>query len=331
MVGGLDIRPRGVLTVFASRTWLPTQRTLLVNIFDVVNAAQGGQAVGELAKSFGLAPKDAQAVLKSVLPELTSAVARNTLNRGGIADLIDALGKTDFQKSVTTAGSLDGASVEAAGNAALATILGSKHASRKVADRAARDTGVSSDVIRKMLPAIAAMTMGGVARKSSGAFGDIIGQLGALAGSPLPLPGEPPIGRTDRGGTTDDWTSGPRSSVPEIQPRAGGDVGRQSPLPIPGDNIPDIPSRDSPYGDLPDIIRRGGVRLPRGGGNSGGGSGTPSPTTEGGSLDTVIRDLLGGLFGFKNTGFLGWFIQYVVLRYGWRIVQAVLRALIGRR
>ena len=79
-------------------------------------------------------------------------------------------------------------------------------------------------------------------------------------------------------------------------------------MPIPGDRFPDAgpgagddqqdQPEDSPYGNLPDIIRRGGVQMPNGG-----------------SLDDMIRSVLGGLLGFKNRGVIGTLIQAFVLRW----------------
>jgi hypothetical protein len=286
----------------------------------MITAAQGGQAIKNMARTYGLDAQQVEGVLGAIIPEFSRVVARNTLNRAGVADIVRELGNSDTQAALAPGASLNSPDVVAAGNDILGTLLGSKHASRGVAARAARETGVSESVIRQMLPAIAAMAMGGVAKQSRGALDEILGQLGGLSNSPLPLPGEqrqPPH----------DWnTPDPAPTAPSA-PRPNGDVGRHSPLPIPGDNIPDMRKRSNPYDDLSDVIRRGGVRVP--GGEQGGGS--PGGSTGGGSLDNVIRDILGGAFGFQNKGIVSWIIQYVVLRYGWRIVQFVLRRLMGGR
>jgi hypothetical protein len=92
-----------------------------------------------------------------------------------------------------------------------------------------------------------------------------------------------------------------------------------NPLPIPGDDIPGVgrnaprtPSQspDNPFENLPDIIRRGGTQVPGGG-----------------SLEDVIRSILGGLLGFKNRGMIGNIVQALVIRW---IVNLVRRFLGGR-
>lgn len=298
-----------------------------MNILDVITAAQGGQAISNMARTYGVDAKQVEAVLGAVVPELSRMVARNTLNRAGVADIVKELGNQDTRSALVPGASLNSPGIITAGNDILGSLLGSKHASRGVAARAAGDTGVSEDVIKQMLPAIAALAMGGVAQDSRGALDGILAQLGGLTNSPLPLPGEP---RTRTMPETRDWNLPDSNPAPAPRPaaRPAGDVGRQSPLPIPGNNIPDMRKGSNPYEDLSDVIRRGGVRVPGGGGQGGGSAGG---TTGSGSLENVIRDILGGAFGFQNKGIISWIIQYVVVRYGWRILQSILRRLMGGR
>jgi hypothetical protein len=298
-----------------------------VNILDVIKAAQGGEAVANMARTYGIDPAQVEAVLGKVVPDLTRAVARNTLNRQGTAEVVRELGRQDTQAALKPGASLNSPDIIAAGNDILGNLLGSKHQSRGLADRTARDTGVSADLIRKMLPAIAAITMGSAAKETRGGLDAILSQLGGLTGSPLPLPGEARAPRRTQA-EAPDWTM--PEQAPSSAPRTGSrDVGHQAPLPVPGDNVPEMQRRPQRYDDLSDVIRRGGVRIPGGGGGgSGGGAGIPNT---GGSLDKVIRDILGGAFGFQNKGILSWVIQYVVMRYGWQIVQFVLRRLMGAR
>lgn len=92
----------------------------------------------------------------------------------------------------------------------------------------------------------------------------------------------------------------------DTRPRREG--GSQFPFPLPG------PSSDNPYGDLSDILRRGG-RLPSG--EQAGGRG----------LGSVVRDTIGSALGFGKKGLLGWIIQLVLLRWGWSFLR---RILLGR-
>ncbi len=272
-----------------------------MNILEVLTAAQGGQVVGNLAQSFGIDRDKAAAVLAAVVPELTRNMERQSFNRGGIADLVAALGKADYSKTLKPDAPLTSPSVSEVGVEALDTILWSKDRSRSVAHRAARDTGVDETLIKSMLPAIAAVVMGGIASKAGGALQTIAGEVGA-----------------------------PVAKAADI------DVGEQRPLPVPGER-PGMGRANNPYGDLSDIIRRGGTRIPGGapkrapsGGNGNGGGGIDLPSG-GGNLDTIIRDLLGGIAGFQSKGVLGWIIRYFLVRWGWNFIQSILRRLLTGR
>ncbi|MGQ0673352.1 MAG: DUF937 domain-containing protein [Hyphomicrobium sp.] len=308
-----------------------------MQIIDILKASQGGAAVDNLARTFGVSPGQSAAALEALVPALTQRVERNTLSRGGLADLISMLGAGGRQTYLDDPKVLGSPAMVADGNAILEQILGSKDISRKVADRAARETGLSDSLLRQMLPVVAAMVMGGLAKGAGGALGSVVSKLGlgGEAAESLPAPG---------------------ASTARPAAKGAGSVGRQSPLPLPGDDLPGIGRRSgqrsgrSPLDDLSDILRRGdgggGLELPRGpggeielpggGGGSGGrtgGGGRPItlPGDSGGSLWNLLRSILGQVLGFESKGFLGWFIKLILLRWGAGILRRILgRATTGR-
>jgi hypothetical protein len=298
-----------------------------VNILDILRQAQGGNAVANLARTFKIDPAAADAVLASVVPQLSQRIERNTLNRGGVADLVGAIGEAAGRGYLDNPQALATDAAKSDGIGILDQILWSKDQSRAVAHRAAQSSGVSEALIKQMLPVIAAMFMGGMAKGASGSLTDILSKIPGLpgampnaGGNPLPMPGG---GSGDWGGGSlggGGLGGGGMSGSPLPMPgggTAGGGFGGQSPLPIPGG----APGRggwggSNPYGDLPDVIRRGGQSIP----------GT------GGTLGNIIRGILGGLLGFQNRGVISWILRYVVLRYGMNIVRWFFsRLLLGRR
>lgn len=84
-------------------------------------------------------------------------------------------------------------------------------------------------------------------------------------------------------------------------------------LPGPGNTIPglgrptpsepDAPS-NNPFENLPDVIRRGGTQVPGGG-----------------SLEDIIRSIVGGLLGVKNRGMIGNIVQALVIRWVVNLVR----------
>ncbi len=285
-----------------------------VQISDIIAKAQGGEAISNLARTYHLDPMEAAAATDAVLRELSQRIERNTLSRGGVADLVRTMGRPDVRRMLDDPKAVAPAEVERLGLDVLDEVFWTKDRSRGVAARAAAETGVPADVIKKMLPTIAAVAMAGIAKGASGDLGKIVGQL---AGSPLPLPGE----------------KAPRSAEP-VPSSTGGGVGQQSPLPVPGESVPvprrrstdrvEVPEDDNPYGDLGDIIRRGG--FPGGQGETGG-----SGNMSGSVIADLIRGILGRLLGFENKGVLAWIINYLIFRWGIGFVKRLLsRIFVGR-
>ena len=71
------------------------------------------------------------------------------------------------------------------GNGILGHILGSKDVSRQVARNAAAQSGIGEDVLKKMLPVVAAMAMGALSKQRSGLGPEAAGsasQPGGLMG-----------------------------------------------------------------------------------------------------------------------------------------------------
>ncbi|MEQ1578314.1 MAG: DUF937 domain-containing protein [Hyphomicrobium sp.] len=269
-----------------------------MRILDYLNGPQGQAAIDNLAATFGIPAKDAKAAIDCIVPEFAKAIERNTLNRGGIADMVAAMGRSDPAQALGTSAGLSAPELSERGIGDLQMLLGSKDKSRSLAARVARETGLSDSVIKSMLPAVAAVTVAALAKGSRSSLQQVIGKVPALqATGSLSIPGSS---------------------------EADGTLPRQTPLPIPGDNLPGLSPGPNPYDDLPDVIRRGGVKVPQNGGN-GRGAGAPA------SLDSVIRDILGGLLGFQNRGFMGWLLQAVIVPMLLRIVQSVLRRVLTGR
>jgi hypothetical protein len=324
-------------------------------------------AVANLAKAYGADPDKTLTAARSVVAALTDNMARVASSRSGLADLVEIIGAPGRSAYLKPDAPLNAPEVQNDGIGILSQILGSADKSRGVAARAAKQSGLSPDLVKSMLPSIAAVVMGNLSNKTQAAFGDILkipgldeiarearddmGGGGQLAppqyGSPLPLPGEPP--RRYSPTPNPDWTgsagrsSQPQSPAPAPEPSApapsGGGMRQQAPLPIPGDDVPGMGRHeDNPYGDLTDILRRGGFRLPGGGQPRGGsarpsGGGIPDEGSAGAGgdlLGNIIRNILGSVLGGgRGGGILSWIIRFVILRYAAKFLPAILRRILG--
>lgn len=300
-----------------------------MNLVDRLRRANDGAIVRRMGERAGVEPEQAEAVLEQVVPELARYIERNTLSRGGLADMIDALSQEHRARYLGDADLVGHEQAREDGKALLEQIVGTKHQSRKIAARASRETGVPADRIEHMLPEIAAVSMGGLSQQTFGPLGDILNKLpggtgmgfpqsgGNMSGqSPLPIPGAAP----QRDYSDQNWSgqSGQNSGLPDIN-TGGSQFDNQSPLPVPGGapgggwgGTGNTGQQRGGYRDLSDILRR------RGGGlqNQGGGS-----------LWSIVRQILGSALGFRNSGVMSWIIRFVLFRIAWPILK---RVLLGR-
>lgn len=190
-------------------------------LLDVI-IGQDGKNLTRLAKGLDLEPEATTAVLRAVVPELSHNMERETLSRGGLAQIIQHLGNPAQRDFLNDEVELDSAEAVQHGNQLLGTILRTKYQSRALADRAESETGVPAYKIRKMLPRIANVSMGALQQQATPSLEDIFKKIPSLSGN--------------------------RSTNP-TSPNTG-----HSPLPIPGDNWG---GKDrNGYDDLSDVLRR---------------------------------------------------------------------------
>ena len=123
-----------------------------------------------------------------MLPALTEGLKRG-VESGGADGLLDALEAGNHAEYVDNPEAVKEPKTKEDGNKILGHILGNKDASRAVASTIAGKLGIDASAVKKMLPMVAAVTMGGLSKsakaagvdKSSG--GDLLGSLGSLLSS----------------------------------------------------------------------------------------------------------------------------------------------------
>jgi hypothetical protein len=158
-----------------------------MHMHDALRHMQGGPVVSDLAVAFDVTPAAAEAVIETVGRELAWHLERNTISRAGLADLVEAIGSGHHAKYLDGGDLFRDPAACADGNAILGHILGSKDRSRTVAARAARHAGLQQEVVRSMLPGLAAVAMGRLAGRVNGSLGEVLSAV-------------PPLGRWSRGG-----------------------------------------------------------------------------------------------------------------------------------
>jgi hypothetical protein len=133
-----------------------------MNILETMLAAQNGGAVSQLGRQFGLNDDQVGSALSALVPALASGFAKNAAS-GGLDGLLGALAGGRHAGYLDDLGKLAHPSTAADGNGILGHVLGSKDVSRQVAAQAAASSGVGADILKQMLPVVAAMMMGAMA------------------------------------------------------------------------------------------------------------------------------------------------------------------------
>ena len=138
-----------------------------MDLLQTILSAQGGGAVQQLARNFGLGEAQATSALQSLLPALAAGLKRNTSQEGGLDSLMGALSGGSHQRYLDDVSVLGAEDTTRDGNGILGHLLGSKDVSRQVAARAAAQTGIGADVLKKMLPVVASLAMAALSKQSA--------------------------------------------------------------------------------------------------------------------------------------------------------------------
>ncbi|MCC7236513.1 MAG: DUF937 domain-containing protein [Bryobacterales bacterium] len=139
-----------------------------MDLLQAIMSAQGGGAVRQLSSQFGLGETDTVSALQSLLPAIAGGLQRNARQEGGMESLLGALLGGNHQRYMDEPGSVDAEETRLDGNGILGHLFGSKDVSRQVAGAASAQTGIGSDILKQMLPVVAAMAMGALSKQASG-------------------------------------------------------------------------------------------------------------------------------------------------------------------
>jgi len=159
----------------------------MASLFDMLANAQNGNGMEALARQFNLSQQQTQAAVEALLPAFSQGLKQNTADPYGVGAFLQALSSGQHAKYFDDPANAFSQAGMAEGNGILGHLFGSKDLSRAVAANAAAASGVSQDILKQMLPALASMIMGGLFKQSAGAtqasagsdnpFGQILEQM----------------------------------------------------------------------------------------------------------------------------------------------------------
>lgn len=165
-----------------------------MQISDMLAQMGGLQSMArELGISEAQAASGAEALLPAILGGFKKQAQAPAVSGGGLGELLGRLGGGALLDNVLAPAPTD----VSPGNNVLGTIFGSKDVSRAVAQKASTQSGLSPDLLKKMLPLLAMLVTGYMARKQAatatatppagglgGLLGGLLGRQEAGAGAP---------------------------------------------------------------------------------------------------------------------------------------------------
>lgn len=131
--------------------------------------------VGQVASQLGIGEADALRGLEQLVPAVGQGLRNGAARPGGLDSLEGALERGQHRRYLDDPAVLGKPEGRADGNAILGHIFGSKDASRNVAGYAAQQSGLDSRLLRQLLPIVASVAMGALAKQRDAGEGPYAG------------------------------------------------------------------------------------------------------------------------------------------------------------
>jgi hypothetical protein len=172
----------------------------MMNLFDIMQSAQNGQAMPNLAQQYGLSLQQTQAAIDALLPAFSMGLQRQTQDPYAFGSLAQMMTVSPYARFFEAGGYGIPTEAKSAGNDVLGQLFGSREVSQAIAAQAAATSGVSQAILKQMLPVIAAMLMGGLTKSAGNqGWGGILGQFAEMMRGQMPgaapqqpqMPGNP--------------------------------------------------------------------------------------------------------------------------------------------
>jgi hypothetical protein len=164
----------------------------MTNLFEMMQSAQNGQAMQNLARQYGLSQQQTQAALDALLPAFSMGLQRQTQNPYAFGNLAQMMTATPFGQMYDTDGDGIPDSAVPLGQDVMSQLFGSKEVSNAITAQAAATSGVGQAILKQMLPVIAAMVMGGLSKSAGNqGLGGILGQFAEMMRGQAPAQPKP--------------------------------------------------------------------------------------------------------------------------------------------
>jgi hypothetical protein len=139
-----------------------------MNLLESILSAQNGDLVRQIATKLQLDEDQARSAMGALVPALGQGISRNASSSKGLDDLVGALARGNHGRYLDEPAVVADTAAVDEGNRILGHVFGDKAVSREVASRAANTTGIDSSILKQMLPMLATVAMGAMAKQGVG-------------------------------------------------------------------------------------------------------------------------------------------------------------------
>ncbi|MEM9736963.1 MAG: DUF937 domain-containing protein, partial [Pseudomonadota bacterium] len=136
-----------------------------MSLMKMLMEAQGGQGLGKLAEQFGIDEAQLGGLAGMIGPAISQGAKRRAQQPGGMEALASRMMGEDTARYLDDPAQAAAPEAQAEGMDFLEQILGSREATHELQSAAAERSGVSTDLVGQIMPAIAAMMQGGMQRQ----------------------------------------------------------------------------------------------------------------------------------------------------------------------
>ncbi len=138
-----------------------------------------------IGRQFGLSEEQTRAAMDSLAPVVAAGVRRNAQSPQGLQDILGSVLNGNRAGVLEDENAVQFDNAKSSGDEILGQIFGSKDTSREVAQQLSATSGIGASILKKLLPIVASIVMGQVAKKmgggtapqGGGGLGDILGDI----------------------------------------------------------------------------------------------------------------------------------------------------------
>lgn len=136
-----------------------------MSLLNILQQAQGGQGMGQLARQFGLDEAQVNGLAEMLAPTIAKGAQKRAEQPGGMEAMLTQMRGENQGRYLDDAGAAATPEAQVEGEQFLEQIFGSREATQQVGQAAAERSGVEPSIMDQLMPAIAAMMQGGMQRQ----------------------------------------------------------------------------------------------------------------------------------------------------------------------